>query len=105
MAEQEFMMHFVKPPWLLSRKTRSPLCEVGVDAIVAGCDCANPNRGMDSSTKDPGVQLLMCGFRMQIFVTPSLSIAENVARLGKKLLVAQRNDRIILSTRNSAIGM
>ena len=98
-------MRFVKPPWLLSRKTRSPLCEVGVDAIVAGCDCANPNRGMDSSTKDPGAQRLMRGFRTQIFVTPSLLIAENEARPGGKLLMAQRNDRIILSTRNSAIGM
>lgn len=105
MPEQESMMRFVKPLWLLSRKTRSPLCEVGVDAIVAGCDCANPNRGMDSSTKDPGVHFLMCGFRIQIFVTPFLSNADNVARPGRKLLTAQRNDRIILSTRNSAIGM
>ena len=60
----------VNPSWALSMNSRSPLCEAGVDSMVAGCDCKIPKRGTDSRTCWPACQFFSRKDCIRTFETP-----------------------------------
>ena len=97
-----FKIRFVKPLCARRMNTRSLLCEDGMDAMVAGCDCPNPKRGMQRKTCWPGFHDVTLWERTLTLVTPPGKLIK-VALPGLLLLKAERAKRLRRSRRKKPI--